>query len=290
MKFMHNFIAFGLIWINLLVSGLNISFSKMIDTEKNNYNSNNNHYNYTKEYLMESSKRLRNLEEQDIKKILIKFECASLCFVILLVVSFTFEGKDENTKCCFCIDEKRLNKCFEGNNSINTSGIDCVGAIFFCLFMIMIYIVIVIFSMISWIILACGKHYLRIFSTVLLIILRFGIIIMSLILSRELNSLIVGGISSFSIIFNLLAIFLPNFCGILSYKDKTEKEEQKETQISDPLVNPQISNDEKQNNNEINNNDDKEQNKETIIGPIIINESESESGYSDSGNIYNIKN
>ena len=75
-----------------------------------------------------------------------------------------------------------------------------------------------------------------------------------------------------------------------SYKDKTEKEEQKETQISDPLVNPQISNDEKQNNNEINNNDDKEQNKETIIGPFIINESESESGYSDSGNIYNIKN
>ena len=105
---MHNFIAFGLIWINLLVSGLNISFSKMIDTEKNNYNSNNNHYNYTKEYLMESSKRLRNLEEQDIKEILIIFECASLSFVILLVVSFTFEGKDENTKCCFCIDEKGL--------------------------------------------------------------------------------------------------------------------------------------------------------------------------------------
>ena len=137
---MHNFIAFGLIWINLLVSGLNMSFSKMIDIEKNNYNSNNNHYNYTKEYLIESSKRLRNLEEQDIKEILIIFECASLSFVILLVVSFTFKGKDENTKCCFCIDEKRLNKCFEGNNSINSAGNDCVAAIFFCLFMIMLFI------------------------------------------------------------------------------------------------------------------------------------------------------
>ena len=265
MKFMSNLTAFGLIWINAVISGLNIYFSLEINTKKD--------------------------YEEDIKEKLIIVECVSVLFIILLVVSFSYQGEGENKRCCLCCTEKCLSncaKCDSNNNSSSSGGGGCAEAICIIIVYIIMYIVLGIFIIVCSIFLACGKNFLRLFSTGVFIIFQLAIIIMSLIISRELNSFVIVGISSFGIVCNLLANLLPNFCGILSYKDETGKEEQNETQISNLLVNPQISNNEIQNNNEIKNFDDKEQNKNNNTGPLITNESES--GYSHSANIYGNEN
>ena len=121
---MNSYIAFGLIWINIIVAGTTLYFSLNINPNQNNYY---NYYNNTKKYNEESKITIRHLGEEELKLNILFVDIASIGLVIFLVISFTYE-KD---KCCLCCDQECLNKCadFKMDSSSNSGGDNCAGVI-----------------------------------------------------------------------------------------------------------------------------------------------------------------
>ena len=179
MAYMRSTIAFGLIWINLIINGLIIYFFTQISS--NDY-SRYHSYNLrgTKEKLSKISyneqlpKDLRNLKADGPEQLILYLDLAAMLFVILLMISFCLKKNECCTNdpevnqgfavgscygTCICCDDC----CRHGNcdcNCQSSGGGDGDAALGLLIFLICIIVFIALFFAIK----ACGKHISRIFS------------------------------------------------------------------------------------------------------------------------------
>jgi hypothetical protein len=254
MAYMRSTIAFGLIWINIIINGLIIFFFTQI--KRNNYLE---HHSYnlrgTKEKQLKSNyneqppKNLRNLKAEGLEQIILYLDSASMLFVILLMISFCITKKECCTNdpevnrgfavgscfgACICCDKCcRLDHCdcselFKGSGD----GDDAIG---YLIFLIIIFVFVLLLLALK----ACGKNILRIISVLFLFFLDLGMVGLAFASSSSdayLNLIII--FSLIAAICNILGILLPNLsrCKYLSY-GFTYQENPVNNSI--PIINPE---------------------------------------------------
>ena len=120
-------------------------------------------------------------------------------------------------------------KLFKCNNI--EAGNSLAECLLILIVILIFYVVLAIVLLIIFCIGAAGKHYVRVFSSIVLFVLDLVIAILSLLIiikEVEIYAFLILALSLFTAIFNLASIILPNCdcCFFLSYErelqDKTE--------------------------------------------------------------------
>ena len=98
MKFMRSLVVFILIWINLIVIGINFGFS-FIETFGKKESKENDSYNLRRiKEEKEASNVLRNLKVHGFELYIFYLNISSMLFVIILSISYLLKPNE----CCDC--------------------------------------------------------------------------------------------------------------------------------------------------------------------------------------------
>ena len=181
MAFMRSTVAYGLFWINLLVSILILIFSIQINTNGHSSSNGNHSYSHhlrgTKEKILLikdnnsfEQQKLRNLKEYTYEPYILYIDIVAILFVILLMISFCLThneccSSDPATNESFAIGSC-YGACICSNDDCNCSGssgsgCDCntndtngEGAIG----LLILIVCIIVFVAIYYAVRACEKH------------------------------------------------------------------------------------------------------------------------------------
>ena len=245
-EYMRSTVLFALIFVNAILSSLNIFFSikgvgyKPLYKNNSNYNyrylssineslleKNKNYFN--KDFLskeIESPKKIRNLGSINFMGIILYINACSFFLIILLIMSFWITkneccNNDEDIiaafpegSCngkCLCCGEckwKYFDDCCPNNSA-------CSALSYF----IRIFMLVPLspFIIIYLIVNACGKHVCRMICVIFLMLLNLASIILSFISGTDTFCILVAVCSFIAFVCNLLSIILPNCIERLSY-------------------------------------------------------------------------
>ena len=236
--YMRSNVVFSIIWVNLIISSLNIFFSIM-EMAPGNYKN----FRGTKERLLERNqnyfikdilekeietpKELRNLAKGELRLGLLILDACSFLFIIILIMSFWITkneccNDDENIReafpigsfngKCLCCGECNYN--YFGKCSDN----DTCELVLLWL-RVFLVVPICIFFWTYLIVNACGKHISRISCVIALILINIILVVLSLLSGFDTYCILVAICSFISAVCNFLAILLPNLshCKNLAY-------------------------------------------------------------------------
>lgn len=235
MAYMRSTVAYGLFWVNLILTSFLLYFSiAAYNFGSDSYNYHSYHLRGTKEKLLENNanyfleketpKELRNLSSSKDVLIVLYIDIVAILFVLILMSSFCVSGNEcctpnqttnENFaigSCygtCICCGE-----CRGGGGDCKCEGSGDAGIAILIIIVILLVFVIVYFA-----VKACGKHISRMFSAAALFLCYLGMFAMGLYTGKGTYYYLIAVFSVVGAICNFLAILLPNLtsCAILRY-------------------------------------------------------------------------
>jgi len=238
MAYMRSTVAYGLFWVNLILTAFILYFSIAANNSRSSsYNYYSYHLRGTKEKLLEKNpnyfleketqRELRNLSSTKYELIILYCDIVAIFFVLLLMASFCISGNEcctpnqttnENFaigSCygtCVCCGECRGG----GGGGCKCDG-DCGGDAGIAI--LIIIVILLVFVAIYFAVKACGKHIARMFSAAALFILYLGMGFLGVYSGSGTFHYLITVFSVIGAICNFLAILLPNLtsCAVLRY-------------------------------------------------------------------------
>ena len=245
-EYMRSTVLFALIFVNTILSSLNIFFPiKAIYYKpwyRNTSNYNNRYLSSINESLLEKNKnyfngdflskeietpkKLRNLGSINFMGIILILNACSFFLIILLIMSFWITkneccNNDEDIiaafpegSCngkCLCCGECKLNyfgECCPNNK-------ECEMISFMLRAFLMAPLFLCVFSYL--IVDACGKHACRMTCVIFLMLINLTLTILSFIAGTDTYCILVAVCAFIAFVCNLLSIVLPNCLESLSY-------------------------------------------------------------------------
>ena len=216
MSQVSSILAFVLLWINLMVSSINIYFSiKVLKSDVYSVNLRGTkerlleiNPNYFLEKEIEKPNELRYLSYDKLRLSIVIINACSFLFILMFAFSFCID-EDECCSnegicicgCCVCCAGSHCSSCDGG---LDCSNVDGEAGLGICLLILVAFILVGLFYAAK----ACGKLIARMFSIIALLLMNAILVALSLCSGFDKFCILVAAFSSFAALCNIIMIII----------------------------------------------------------------------------------